>query len=237
MSCTGFDNQTQVHAPVAHIRSAFDQGQDERDSLSGSDDGSNINHESTKDDFDQKDEDTALTSQTLSPNGTPKRPMNAFMIFARRRRPQVSAENQAMRTGEISKILSKEWNNTETSKKQFYQEQARRLKETFNSKYPDYVYRRRPNKAGNSPTAESSQEDYDSGSDDQEKIGSWKSKGKGSGPDHREERAGEPGSDDGVASDSDGVNGGGSGGGSGGGDGDGDDADEEDPSGKKPRPT
>ena len=35
--------------------------------------------------------------------------MNAFMIFARRRRPQVSAENQAMRTGEISKILSKEW--------------------------------------------------------------------------------------------------------------------------------
>jgi hypothetical protein len=36
--------------------------------------------------------------------------MNAFMIFARRRRPQVSAENQAMRTGEISKILSREWN-------------------------------------------------------------------------------------------------------------------------------
>jgi hypothetical protein len=36
--------------------------------------------------------------------------MNAFMIFARRRRPQVSAANQMMRTGEISKILSKEWN-------------------------------------------------------------------------------------------------------------------------------
>jgi hypothetical protein len=37
--------------------------------------------------------------------------MNAFMIFARRRRPQVSAENQAMRTGEISKLLSKEWSS------------------------------------------------------------------------------------------------------------------------------
>lgn len=37
--------------------------------------------------------------------------MNAFMIFARRRRPQVSAANQAMRTGEISKILSREWAN------------------------------------------------------------------------------------------------------------------------------
>ena len=56
------------------------------------------------------DDNSALTSQTLNADGTPKRPMNAFMIFARRRRPQVSAENQCMRTGEISKILSKEWN-------------------------------------------------------------------------------------------------------------------------------
>jgi transcription factor SOX1/3/14/21 (SOX group B)/transcription factor SOX9 (SOX group E) len=29
--------------------------------------------------------------------------------------------------------------------KQFYLDQAKRLKETFNSRYPDYVYRRRPN--------------------------------------------------------------------------------------------
>lgn len=54
---------------------------------------------------------TTLTTQTLNADGTPKRPMNAFMIFARRRRPQVSSENQSMRTGEISKILSKEWNS------------------------------------------------------------------------------------------------------------------------------
>ena len=54
-------------------------------------------------------EDTQLTAQTLNADGTPKRPMNAFMIFARRRRPQVSAANHMMRTGEISKILSKEW--------------------------------------------------------------------------------------------------------------------------------
>ncbi|TFL00368.1 hypothetical protein BDV98DRAFT_113505 [Pterulicium gracile] len=56
-------------------------------------------------------EDTSLTAQTLNADGTPKRPMNAFMIFARKRRPQLSAENQSMRTGEISKILSKEWNS------------------------------------------------------------------------------------------------------------------------------
>ena len=56
------------------------------------------------------DPNAALTSQTLNADGTPKRPMNAFMIFARRRRPQVSAENQSMRTGEVSKVLSREWN-------------------------------------------------------------------------------------------------------------------------------
>ncbi|KAJ6480274.1 hypothetical protein C8R45DRAFT_1216031 [Mycena sanguinolenta] len=87
----------------------------------------------------------ALTSQTLNADGTPKRPMNAFMIFARRRRPQVSAENQSMRTGDISKILSQEWKAMGPTDKQFYLAQAKQLKETFNSKYPDYVYRRRPN--------------------------------------------------------------------------------------------
>lgn len=35
--------------------------------------------------------------------------------------------------------------NTFQSEKQFYLDQAKQLKETFNSKYPDYVYRRRPN--------------------------------------------------------------------------------------------
>ncbi|KAF8641385.1 hypothetical protein AX16_010005 [Volvariella volvacea WC 439] len=92
-----------------------------------------------------EDANTSLTAQALNPDGTPKRPMNAFMIFARRRRPQVSAQNQSMRTGEISKILSKEWATMPSVEKQFYLDQAKQLKETFNSKYPDYVYRRRPN--------------------------------------------------------------------------------------------
>ncbi|KAH9947330.1 hypothetical protein B0H21DRAFT_338401 [Amylocystis lapponica] len=92
-----------------------------------------------------EDPHLALTSQTLNADGTPKRPMNAFMIFARKRRPQISAANQMMRTGDISKILSKEWNSMEMSEKKFYLDQAKKLKDTFNSKYPDYVYRRRPN--------------------------------------------------------------------------------------------
>ncbi|PCH32974.1 hypothetical protein WOLCODRAFT_147083 [Wolfiporia cocos MD-104 SS10] len=87
----------------------------------------------------------ALTSQTLNADGTPKRPMNAFMIFARKRRPEISAANQMMRTGDVSKILSREWNTMSMSEKKFYLDQAKKLKDNFNSKYPDYVYRRRPN--------------------------------------------------------------------------------------------
>ncbi|KAF7378070.1 HMG box domain-containing protein [Mycena sanguinolenta] len=106
-------------------------------------DGSLSDHDSAHDH--PTDGHNALTSQTLNADGTPKRPMNAFMIFARRRRPQVSAENQSMRTGDISKILSQEWKAMAPSDKSFYLAQAKQLKETFNSKYPDYVYRRRPN--------------------------------------------------------------------------------------------
>ena len=48
--------------------------------------------------------DAALTSQTLRADGTPKCPMNAFMIFARVRRSQPSAANHSMRTGECKTI-------------------------------------------------------------------------------------------------------------------------------------
>ncbi|KAJ7674075.1 hypothetical protein DFH06DRAFT_754002 [Mycena polygramma] len=96
--------------------------------------------------MDNDEEDhSSLTSQTLNADGTPKRPMNAFMIFARRRRPQVSAEHQSLRTGDISKILSQEWKAMLPADKQFYLTQAKQLKESFNKKYPEYVYRRRPN--------------------------------------------------------------------------------------------
>ncbi|EPQ61315.1 hypothetical protein GLOTRDRAFT_125036 [Gloeophyllum trabeum ATCC 11539] len=118
------------------------------DSFSGSEGSSGYSPYSTaKHELEVSEEDmhAALTSQSLNADGTPKRPMNAFMIFARKRRPEVSAANQTMRTGDISKILSREWNAMEMSDKQFYLDQAKKLKDNFNAKYPDYVYRRRPN--------------------------------------------------------------------------------------------
>ncbi|CAE6529293.1 unnamed protein product [Rhizoctonia solani] len=102
---------------------------------------------SGEDDGDERDSNAQLRSQQLNSDGTPKRPMNAFMIFARKRRPMVlvSSEQPTMRTGEISKILSKEWSEMGKEDKQFYLDQAKKLKDTFNTRWPDYVYRRRPN--------------------------------------------------------------------------------------------
>ncbi|KAJ1310665.1 hypothetical protein OPQ81_009193 [Rhizoctonia solani] len=97
------------------------------------------------DDPEEYDSNAQLRSQQLNSDGTPKRPMNAFMIFARKRRPMVSSEQPTMRTGEISKILSKEWSEMRKEDKQFYLDQAKKLKDTFNTRWPDYVYRRRPN--------------------------------------------------------------------------------------------
>lgn len=139
----------QPHASSPHNfnQSFKTERHDDRASLSGSEDSNyGLYTDVHKNEVDIEEEaNVALTSQTLNPDGTPKRPMNAFMIFARRRRPQVSSENQALRTGEISKLLSKEWVSMPSNEKQFYLEQAKLLKDTFNTKYPDYVYRRRPN--------------------------------------------------------------------------------------------
>ncbi|KAJ7110803.1 hypothetical protein C8R43DRAFT_161492 [Mycena crocata] len=92
----------------------------------------------------------ADTSDSEQPNLpaetiTLKRPMNAFMIFALTRRPEMSAQNQSMRTGDISKMLSQEWKAMLPADKQVYLDQAKQLEEAFNAKYPDYIYRRRPN--------------------------------------------------------------------------------------------
>ncbi|KAG1760315.1 hypothetical protein EDD22DRAFT_825616 [Suillus occidentalis] len=132
---------------------------EDQGSLSGSEEDAGIHPlylDANKMDTDiDEDGNTSLTSQTLNADGTPKRPMNAFMIFARRRRPQVSAENQSMRTGDVSKVLSREWNAMGMSEKQFYLDQAKHLKDNFNLKYPDYVYRRRPNNSRKKRRAES----------------------------------------------------------------------------------
>jgi len=67
------------------------------------------------DDKNRSTSTNSLIAHFLNADGTLKRPINPFMIFLQKRRPEVSAANQTTRTGvtrkiEIKKTLRKEWN-------------------------------------------------------------------------------------------------------------------------------
>lgn len=52
-----------------------------------------------------------LLLQELHADGRPRRPMNAFMIYSRHRRPDIQRVEPGLKTGDMSKRLSLEWKN------------------------------------------------------------------------------------------------------------------------------
>lgn len=54
-------------------------------------------------------ENDPLLHQDTHKNGRPKRPLNSFMIFSRKRRPELKLENEDMTVAGVAKLLSQEW--------------------------------------------------------------------------------------------------------------------------------
>ncbi|NWH88119.1 SOX30 factor, partial [Aegithalos caudatus] len=83
-------------------------------------------------------------------SGRVKRPMNAFMVWARIHRAAVAKANPGANNAEISVQLGLEWSKLTEEQKQPYYEEANKIKLRHREEFPGWVYQ--PNKKKCSPS-------------------------------------------------------------------------------------
>merc|ERR1719192_1663142 len=66
----------------------------------------------------------------------PKRPPNAYMLFANANRARVREENPDLKITEVAKKLGDSWKTIPQEEKQTFLDKAKRLKQEYNEKYP-----------------------------------------------------------------------------------------------------
>jgi len=89
----------------------------------------------------EKKEKKEKKAKKVVDKNKPKRPLNAYMLYAQDARVELKKKNPEMKAvgGEISKKIGEQWNKLPAKDKKKYEDQAKKAKVEYDKKMKDYV--------------------------------------------------------------------------------------------------